>query len=140
MEIHELPALNASLNSAATIFLLCGWISIKLKKVVAHASFMVLALIVSTAFLTSYVIYHVYHGHEPFHGEGKLLRYGYFTMLITHVFLAIANVPLVIITVSRAAKKRFALHQKIARITFPIWMYVSVTGVLVYFMCYVWYP
>ena len=140
MEVIELPALNAALNTAATVFLLSGWTSIKLGLRSAHAAFMILALIVSTAFLVSYVTYHVLHGHQAFHGTGAGLRGAYFVMLFTHVVLAVVNVPLVVITVSRAAKKRFPLHKRIARITFPIWLYVSVTGVLVYFMCYVWYP
>jgi putative membrane protein len=140
MDVHTLPALNATLNTAATIFLLSGWTSIKLGKRGAHATFMILSMVVSAAFLVSYLTYHFLAGPQKFHGEGTFLRGFYLIMLTSHVILAIVNVPLVIMTASRAAKQRFALHKKIAIITFPIWLYVSVTGVLVYFMCYVWYP
>ena len=136
----DLPALNATLNTAAAIFLIGGLLAIKFKKVAVHATMMVLALVVSLAFLTSYLYYHYVHGHTPFNGEGTLLRTGYFAMLISHIVLAVVNVPLILITVTLAAKRNFAAHRKIARITYPSWLYVSVTGVLVYLMCYVWYP
>jgi uncharacterized membrane protein YozB (DUF420 family) len=140
MEIHELPALNAVLNTAATIFLVSGWVSIKLRKVAAHLCFMLLSLVVSAGFLTSYVIYHLKAGHVKFHGEGTLVRNFYFVLLTSHVILAVVIVPLVAITVTFAALRKFNRHKAIARYTLPIWLYVSVTGVLVYFMCYVWYP
>lgn len=140
MTVHDLPALNATLNGAATIFLVGGFVAIKLKKVAVHATMMILALTVSAAFLVSYLYYHYVRGHVAFNGEGSLLRGAYFTMLFSHIVLAVVNVPLILITVTRAAKKNFAAHRKIARITYPSWLYVSVTGVLVYMMCYVWYP
>lgn len=139
MEINELPALNATLNAAATVFLLSGWICIKLKKRSAHATFMVLALIVSTAFLTSYLTFHWKVGHVEFHGKEKWVRVLYFVVLIPHIFLAFANVPLVLMTVIPAARQRFDKHKRMARWTLPVWLYVSVTGVIVYYMGFVWY-
>ena len=139
MTIAELPALNATLNTAATVLLTSGWVSIKMKKQAAHIAFMVLALITSTAFLVSYVTYHIYVGHVLFHGTGWV-RPTYFIMLFTHVVLAVVNVPLVLLTVIPAIRQRFDKHKRMARWTLPIWLYVSVTGVLVYLMCYVWFP
>jgi uncharacterized membrane protein YozB (DUF420 family) len=136
--IEDLPALNATLNSIAAVLLVSGWICIKTRKVAAHITFMVLALMVSIAFLTSYLIYHFRTGHVSFHGEG-FIRFVYFPMLITHILLAAVNVPLTIITVVPALQRRFDRHKRIARWTLPSWLYVSVTGVLIYFMCYQWY-
>lgn len=139
MQISDLPTLNATLNTVATLLLVCGWTCIKLKRKAAHITFMVLALLVSTAFLTSYLIYHFKAGHVGFHGTGWSRKI-YFPMLISHVALAIVNLPMVIMTLIPAMRQRFDKHKKIARWTLPIWLYVSVTGVLVYFMCYIWYP
>lgn len=138
LEVYELPALNATLNSAATVLLISGWICIKLRKQSAHIAFMVLALLVSIAFLTSYVIYHLKVGSVPFQGRGWS-RTVYFPLLISHVILAMVNVPLVLMTVIPAIGKRFDRHMRIARWALPVWLYVSVTGVLVYFFCYVWF-
>lgn len=138
MHVSDLPELNATLNTACTILLLSGWVAIKLKKKATHIAFMILALLTSTAFLTSYLIYHYYAGHVPFRGTGAI-RTVYLTMLLTHVVLAVVNLPMVILTVIPALRSRFDRHKKIARWTFPIWLYVSVTGVLVYLMCYHWY-
>jgi uncharacterized membrane protein YozB (DUF420 family) len=135
MQLSDLPTLNAILNSIATVLLLSGWICIKNRKVAAHIAFMILALIVSTAFLTSYLIYHFNTEPLRFPGHGWI-RYGYFTLLFTHVVLAIVNLPMVIMTVIPAARRKFDKHKRIARWTFPVWMYVSVTGVIVYIMCY----
>jgi uncharacterized membrane protein YozB (DUF420 family) len=135
---EDLPALNATLNSIAAVLLVSGWICIKTRKVAAHITFMVLALMVSTAFLTSYLIYHYRIGHVAFHGTG-FIRPVYFTMLLTHILLAIVNVPLTIMTVVPAIQRRFDRHKRVARWTLPSWLYVSITGVLVYFMCYQWY-
>ncbi|MCE9518127.1 MAG: DUF420 domain-containing protein [Verrucomicrobia bacterium] len=137
-ELYELPALNATLNSAATVLLVSGWICIKRGKQAAHIAFMILALIVSAAFLTSYVIYHLKVGSFPFQGKGWS-RKVYFPLLISHIILAVANVPMVLMTVIPAIGKRFDKHKRIARWTMPVWLYVSVTGVLVYLMCYVWF-
>jgi len=138
MQVTDLPHLNATLNSAATLLLACGWLCIKSRKVVAHIGFMIMALCVSAAFLTSYLIYHYHVGSVPFQGKGWI-RPVYFTMLISHIFLAIVNLPMIIMTVIPAFRRKFDKHKRIARWTFPVWMYVSVTGVLVYLMCYHWF-
>jgi putative membrane protein len=138
-ELYELPALNATLNTAATVLLVSGWACIKSRKKGAHIAFMVLALLVSAVFLTSYVIYHLQAGSMKFRGEG-VTRWIYFPLLISHVILAVVNVPLVLMTVIPAVRRRFDKHKRIARWALPVWLYVSVTGVLVYLMCYVWYP
>ena len=138
MLIEDLPSLNATLNSVATVLLVAGWICIKKNKVLAHVSLMVMALLVSAAFLTSYLIYHYYAGHVEFQGKG-FIRPVYFTMLISHILLAVVNLPLIIMTVVPALRRRFDKHKRIARWTLPSWLYVSVTGVLVYLMCYHWY-
>lgn len=138
MHVSDLPALNATLNSVCTLLLLAGWGSIKMERKVAHITFMILALLTSTAFLISYLIYHYNVGHVPFSGKG-LMRTVYLTMLFTHVVLAVVNAPMVIMTVIPAVRRRFDRHKKIARWTLPIWLYVSITGVLVYLMCYHWY-
>ena len=135
MAVTDLPALNALLNSVATLFLLAGLLFIRQRRLGAHRFAMIAALSTSAAFLTSYVIYHANVGSRPFTGTGAI-RYVYFAILITHVVLAIAIVPLVLVTVSRALAARFDQHRRIARITWPLWMYVSVTGVIVYLMLY----
>lgn len=138
MTVEDLPTLNATLNSAATVFIICGLVSIKLKRQRAHIVFMASALLVSLGFLTSYVIYHLNVGSVPFAGKG-MIRPVYFTLLISHILLAIANVPLVLMTVIPALQRRFDRHRRMARLTAPVWLYVSVTGVLVYLMCYIWF-
>jgi putative membrane protein len=135
---EDLPALNATLNSIAAVLIVAGWVCIKARKQAAHIAFMVLALIVSTAFLTSYLVYHYRIGHVPFQGKG-LIRPFYFAMLISHILLAMVNVPLILMTVVPALRRRYDRHKKIARWALPSWLYVSVTGVLVYLMCYHWY-
>jgi putative membrane protein len=135
---EDLPALNATLNSITTVLLVSGWISIRTKKQGAHIVFMILALLVSAAFLTSYLIYHYRIGHMPFQGKG-FIRPVYFVMLISHILLAVVNVPLTIMTLVPAIRRRWDRHRVIARWTMPSWLYVSVTGVLIYFMCYQWY-
>ena len=135
MSVTDLPALNASLNTLAALFLLAGYVFVRRKRIGAHRLSMLGALAASAAFLTSYVVYHANVGSRPFTGTGPI-RIVYFTVLITHVLLAIAIVPMVLITVSRALSGRFDRHRRIARITWPAWMYVSVTGVIVYLMLY----
>ncbi|MGV3517793.1 DUF420 domain-containing protein [Luteitalea sp.] len=135
MSISDLPALNASLNALASLFLLAGFVFVRQKRVEAHRLCMLAALATSVLFLASYVVYHANIGSRPFTGTGPI-RVVYFAILISHVILAIAIVPLVLITVSRALARRFDQHRRIARITWPLWMYVSVTGVLVYLMLY----
>jgi uncharacterized membrane protein YozB (DUF420 family) len=135
VSVTDLPALNAGLNTLATLFLLAGYVLVRQKKVGLHRLAMLGALTASAAFLTSYVIYHAQVGSRAFTGTGPI-RLVYFTVLISHVLLAIAIVPLVLITVSRALAGRYDPHRRIARITWPLWMYVSVTGVIVYVMLY----
>lgn len=140
MEISDIPALNASLNALATVLIIAGVVSIKLKKEGAHRFLMGASIIVSAIFLMGYV-YHKYavQGvHTPFNGEG-FIRYVYYTMLISHILLAAAIPVLVIRTAYLGIKDRRELHKKWARITYPIWLYVSVTGVLVYYFLYVWF-
>jgi uncharacterized membrane protein YozB (DUF420 family) len=129
------PKINATLNGASTILLLIGYGFIRRGRVAAHRATMITALISSTLFLTSYVYYHAHVGSVRFQGQGWS-RPVYFAILISHVTLAVAIVPLVIITLSRALRERFDRHKAIARWTYPLWLYVSVTGVIVYFMLY----
>ena len=135
MTVSDLPAVNASLNALATLFLLAGYVFIRRGRIDAHRRCMLAALGTSVLFLVSYVIYHANVGSRPFTGTGPI-RVVYFTILITHVILAMAIVPLVLLTVSRALAGRFDRHRRIARITWPLWMYVSITGVVVYVMLY----
>jgi len=139
MGIDQLPALNATLNFGAAILLAMGWRAIRRGQLPVHRRFMLSALGVSAAFLVSYLVYHYAHGSTRFQGEG-LVRALYFAILISHTVLATALVPLVITTVSFALRGRFEKHRRWARITWPIWMYVSITGVLIYLMLYQWFP
>lgn len=141
MTISDLPAVNASLNALSTVFLAFGYIFIKRKKQNAHRNCMIAAVITSAVFLFFYVLHKILvRGmHTPFGGEG-IIRTFYYVMLISHILLAMAIVPLVLVTMSRALKERWEHHKKIARWTWPLWMYVSVTGVLVYLMLYQWFP
>ncbi len=137
--ISYLPHLNAFLNSTSALLLTAGYLFIRSGRVRAHRNCQVSAFITSVVFLVSYVTYHYYHGETRFPGRG-IVRPFYFTILITHVFLAIVIVPLVLITLYRAARGDFARHRRIARVTLPLWLYVSVTGVIVYMMLYHIYP
>ena len=135
MTVNDLPALNATLNALAATCLLAGYIFIRRGRVDAHRLAMSGALVLSTAFLVSYLVYHYHAGSRPFTGQGAV-RVVYFTILLTHIVLATVMVPMVLVTVSRALMRRFDRHRRIARWTWPVWMYVSVTGVLVYLMLY----
>ena len=135
MSLSDLPALNASLNATSAVLLMTGYVFIRKGHVRRHRAAMIAACIVSTLFLTSYVIYHANIGSRPFTGTGPI-RAVYFTILITHVVLAAAVPPLALITLWRGLRARFDKHVAIARWTLPIWMYVSVTGVIVYLMLY----
>lgn len=135
MQVTDLPALNATLNGIATILLTMGWVFIRRREVAKHRLCMIGALVTSVAFLASYLVYHYHIGSRPFPHEGPI-RVVYFAILITHVILAAAIVPLVLMTVSRAFRQQFARHRAIARWTLPLWLYVSVTGVIVYWMLY----
>jgi uncharacterized membrane protein YozB (DUF420 family) len=132
------PVINASLNGASTALLLTGRWMISQKHIAAHRVVMLTAMATSTLFLISYVYYHANVGSVRFQGTGWS-RPVYFSILISHVLLAIVIVPMVITTLSRALRERFDRHRAIARWTFPLWLYVSVTGVLVYFMLYHWF-
>jgi len=135
MSVAELPALNATLNGVATLFLIAGYVFIRRRQIAAHRAFMLSALTASALFLVSYVIYHANAGSKPFPGTGPV-RTVYFVILITHIVLAAAIVPMVLMTVSRALRGRFDRHASIARRTLPVWLYVSVTGVVIYVMLY----
>ena len=127
--------LNASLNGASALLLCNGFIMIRRGNVIAHKRSMISAFVVSSVFLVSYVVYHIRVGDVLFQGQGWI-RPVYFTLLISHVILAIAVLPLAIITLTRALQARFDKHRRIAHWTLPIWLYVSVTGVIVYVMLY----
>jgi uncharacterized membrane protein YozB (DUF420 family) len=131
----ELPTLNAALNSLSAVFLCSGYIFIRSKNIRAHRACMLMAVACSTLFLISYLIYHYQVGSVAYKGQGWI-RILYFTILISHTFLAVAVVPLALITLMRALREKFAEHRRIARWTFPIWLYVSVTGIIVYLMLY----
>jgi uncharacterized membrane protein YozB (DUF420 family) len=133
------PALIASLNGASAVLLLAGRYMISRGRMAAHRAFMIAAVVSSTLFLACYVYFHAHVGNILFLGQG-VWRTVYFAILIPHVTLAIVIVPLVIITLSRGLRARYDRHRAIARWTFPLWMYVSVTGVIVYFMLYQWFP
>lgn len=133
--ISALPTLNALLNGISAALLVAGYLCIRRRRVAAHRALMVVAFVVSTLFLCSYVTYHAHAGSRPFTGQGWV-RAVYFAILIPHVLLAFALVPLALTTLYRAWRGQFERHRRIARWTFPIWMYISVTGVLVYWMLY----
>ena len=135
LSVSDLPNLNAILNFTYAVLLATGFYFIKRRRVDAHKRCMVAALIVSVAFLTSYVIYHYHAGSVSFTGQGWI-RPVYFVILITHVILAIVILPMVLRTAYLGFTARFDKHVPIARKTFPLWMYVSVTGVIVYLMLY----
>ncbi len=129
------PALNAALNATSAVLLSAGYAMIRRGRVLAHKTCMGLAFACSTAFLVSYVIYHVRVGSVPFRGQGWI-RPVYFALLISHVLLAAAILPLAVVTLSRALREQFDRHKRIARWTLPLWLYVSVTGVVIYFLLY----
>jgi putative membrane protein len=133
--VHDLPAVNASLNALSGILLAIGYTLMRMKRIDLHRKVMIAAFCTSSLFLICYVVYHAQVGSVRFTRPG-FVRTLYYTILITHVTLAITVVPLAIITLSRGLKGRYPQHRRIARWTFPIWMYVSVTGVLVYVLLY----
>ena len=137
ISISDLPTLNAALNGTSAVLLTLGYLFIRRKKVNLHKACMVSAFVISTLFLVSYLTYHYHAGSKPFPGEGWT-RPLYFSILISHVILATATLPLSIVTLARGVRGRFEKHRSIARWTLPIWLYVSVTGVVVYLMLYRW--
>ncbi len=145
MNIYDLPAVNATLNGLSAIFLTCGFVFIKRGNKIAHRNCMISAFVTSIVFLTCYLIYHGYLafalGQGPTHFLKPLwFRPFYLTILITHTILAVVIVPLILRTLWLAKKQRFEAHKKIARWTWPAWMYVSVTGVVVYLLLYQIFP
>lgn len=137
ISINDLPTLNAALNGTSAVLLALGYLFIRRKKVDLHKAYMVSAFVTSTLFLVSYLIYHYHAGSKPFPGEGWT-RPVYFTIPISHVILATVTLPLAIVTLGRALRGRFEKHRRIAHWALPIWLYVSVTGVVVYLMLYHW--
>ena len=135
MTASSLPTLNAALNSLSAVFLLAGFFFIRSRNPSAHRLCMLSAFGCSILFLISYLTYHYQVGSVPFRGQGWV-RAVYFSILLTHTVLAVTVVPLALITLNRALKERFDAHRRIARWTLPVWLYVSVTGVVVYWMLY----
>ena len=134
--VTSLPTLNALLNTTCAILLVAGYRMIRARRIDAHRACMGAALMVSALFLTSYLVYHYYVGATPFGHEGEWVRPLYFTILLSHTVLAMAVAPMVLVTVYRALTDDFARHRRLARWTLPVWLYVSVTGVVVYLMLY----
>ena len=135
MTVHDLPAVNASLNALSGLLLLTGYVMIRTRRIQQHRRCMIAAFITSSVFLVSYIVYHAQVGSVPFTRQG-FVRPMYFAILVTHVTLAAAVVPLALVTLTRGLKGQYPQHIRIARWTFPIWLYVSVTGVLVYVLLY----
>ena len=135
LSVTDLPALNATLNGIAGAFLLLGFYFIRRREIERHRRAMLAAFTTSTLFLISYVIYHANVGSRPFTGVGTI-RIVYFTILITHIVLAAAIVPMALLTLKRGLVRDDARHRRIAKITWPVWMYVSITGVVIYVMLY----
>ena len=135
IDYSVLPTVNATLNALSGAFLLIGYVLIRRRQITAHRNAMLGAFASSTLFLISYLVYHAEVGSRPFAGQGAI-RYVYFAILISHVILAAVILPMAIMTLSRALRGRYEAHKRIAKWTFPTWMYVSVTGVIVYVMLY----
>ena len=137
--VYALPHLNAILNGMSGLLLLTGYLFIRRRKVIAHRNCLIAALITSTLFLVSYLTYHYYQGSTRFTARGLIYPI-YLVILISHTILAVVIIPFIAVTLYRAARGQFAKHMRIARWTFPLWLYVSVTGVIVYLMLYQIYP
>lgn len=138
-DLAALPTLNALLNGTSAVLLTAGWLFIRRRRIAAHRACMLGAFAVSTLFLMSYVIYHALAGSRPFTGQGPI-RWLYFPLLLSHIVLAAAMVPFVLTTLYRALGRDFTRHARLARRTAPVWLYVSVTGVIVYWMLYRLFP
>jgi putative membrane protein len=139
LPLHALPLLNAILNSLSAVLLCSGYIAIRRRCVSLHKTCMLTACFTSALFLVSYLTYHYHVGSKPFTGQGSI-RLVYFTILISHTILAAVIVPLVLLTLTRAWKAQWPRHRRLARWTLPLWLYVSVTGVIIYVMLYQLYP
>lgn len=137
-DVGALPVLNALLNGASAALLTCGWLAIRRRRIAVHRACMLGAFSVSVLFLVSYVVYHALAGSRPFTGQGWI-RPVYFAVLISHVVLAAAMVPFVLTTLYRALGADFPRHVRLARVTLPVWLYVSITGVVVYLVLYRFY-
>ncbi len=136
LSVGHLPPVNATLNALSAILLTAGYLFIRRRRIAQHRLCMLSAFTTSALFLVSYVVYHIaIRGSRPFTGQGPI-RYVYYTILLTHVLLAMVILPLALITLSRALQRQFPRHKAIARWTLPLWLYVSVTGVIVYVMLY----
>jgi uncharacterized membrane protein YozB (DUF420 family) len=145
MTLHDLPAVNATLNGLSAVFLTAGFIFIKRGNQIAHRNCMITAFCTSVVFLAGYLTYHTWLGVVLHQGPTRFLNPAWFrpiylTILLTHTLLAVVIVPLILITLWRAKKQNFAAHQRIARWTWPLWMYVSVTGVVIYWLLYIKFP
>ena len=145
MNLLDLPAVNASLNGLSAMFLTAGYIFIRQKNKIAHRNCMMAAFVTSIVFLICYLTYHTYLGVVLHRGPTRFLepqwfRPIYLAILLTHTVLAVVIVPMILITLNRARRQDFEAHQRIARWTWPLWMYVSVTGVVVYWLLYVKFP
>lgn len=140
MTLHDLPAVNGTLNGLSAIFLSFGFYFIKKKNITAHKTCMISAFVTSVLFLACYLTYHIVVHHVTSFQKPPWFRPIYLTILGTHTVLAVVIVPMVLITLNRALKERFDKHKKIARWTWPLWMYVSVTGVVVYLILYQIFP
>ena len=139
MNVSDLPAVNACLNFSSAVLLTAGYIQIRKQRPIAHRNCMIGAFITSTIFLACYLTYHFKVGRTVFKEPAWFINI-YRTLLLTHTILAVTIVPMVIITLSRALRQRFDQHKRIARWTWPLWMYVSVTGVVIYLMLYQLFP
>jgi uncharacterized membrane protein YozB (DUF420 family) len=137
MTVADLPTLNAALNATSGLLLVTGYLLIRNGHIAAHRRAMISAFVCSSAFLTSYVIYHAQVGSKPFPGTGAA-RAVYFSILVPHVVLAAAVLPMAILTLRRGLARNDAAHRRIAKVTLPVWLFVSVTGVVVYLMLYHW--
>jgi uncharacterized membrane protein YozB (DUF420 family) len=137
--LSAFPAINASLNALSGILLLVGYFLIRRRQVEAHRRTMIAACTSSAVFLACYLYYHAHAGVTRFRGVGWV-RGLYFSILVSHTVLAVIIVPLILVTLARGLRRRDQAHRRIARITYPLWLYVSVTGVVVYFFLYHWYP
>lgn len=131
--VHQLPALNALLNSASTILIISGFVAIKKRNYILHMKLMLIAFITSSLFLISYLLYHNFVGHTSFPGQGWI-RPVYFAILVSHIILSAFVIPLVLTSYYFAFSGKFGTHRKVSKWTFPIWLYVSVTGVMIFFI------
>ena len=135
MQIEDLAHVNATLNAISAVLLVTGWVLIKRRRIAQHRLCMIAAVVTSVLFLTSYVTYHANVGSKPFPGTG-VMRAIYFTILIPHVILAATTLPFIVVTFIRGLRRDDARHRRLARRTIPVWLFVSVTGVIVYVMLY----